>query len=689
VTRQLLLLSGLLLPLCGCAWAVRDATDRTVRDLDARPFDIAPNAATSPSEAGSVPTTARSGEGPAAKPGSHGVLVASISSSTPSDPVTLMPEVLTVNPADAASGSRRDPSRSDAPLEDDQVLAAAWTQPPGPPGPAGRKLDLEISPLLPGSEAPRIVVPKEPDAAERAIDGIYPELPPLPVEPKVQPGPGGKPYTLADLQRLAAANSPDLRQAASDVEAARGNLIQARTYPNPITGYFQDISANNNSGGVQAGFVNQPIITGGKMKLGAAAAQKDLDNSMLALKRARTDLATAVRNAYFTLLVDVETLAVTRALAQLSDEIYRLQTGLLRGAQTAAYEPTALRAQAYTNRLAYKQAIASYIYDWKALVATLGLPQLPLSEVSGSVDRFIPYYDYDEVLAYALQNHTDILTARNGVKRAQYVLKLAQVTPIMPNVNVFMTLEKDFINPPHGTMQTLTLGIPLALWNQNKGNIIAAQGALIRAGEESHRVEVTLTNNLATAYGSYRDNLYAMEYYRRNILPNLVRYYRGVFARRQVDMNSSFGDLVFAQQNFASNVQAYLGILQSLWTSVVNVADFLQTDDLYQLGGRRELPQLPDFSQLPQWACGHNTVAAPSAAGGVVIGPGVAAPGASPPAPPVVPPSAALQPPKPPIDPKVDAATLMEQWRAKLTKPPAEMRPYLGEETTTSAGQGG
>ena len=320
-----------------------------------------------------------------------------------------------------------------------------------------------------------------------------------------------------------------------------------------------------------------------------------------------------MRNAYFTLLVDVETLVVTRALAQFSDEIYRLQIGLLKGTQAAPYEPTALRAQTYINRLAYKQAIASYIYDWKALVATLGLPQLPLSEVAGQVDRFIPYYDYDEVRAYVLQNHTDVLTARNGVKIAQYNLKLAQVTPVFPDLDVNLALEKDFANPPHGTYQTLALGFPLPIWDQNKGNIIAAQAALVRAGEESHRVEVTLTNNLALAYEGYRNNLYAMEYYRRNILPDLVRYYRGVFARRQIDPNSAFGDLVFAQQNLSTNVNTYLGILHSLWTSVVSVADFLQTDDLYQLAKPRELPELPDFHQLqpPHWACGHDTVAAP------------------------------------------------------------------------------
>jgi len=169
------------------------------------------------------------------------------------------------------------------------------------------------------------------------------------------------------------------------------------------------------------------------------------------------------------------------------------------------------------------------------------------------------------------------------------------------------SLEKDFSLGPFGTYQTLALGFPLSIWDQNKGNIIAAQAALVRAGEESHRVQVTLTNGLALAYEGYRNNLYAMEYYRRYILPDLVRYYRGVFARRQIgDPSSSFGDLVFAQQNLSTNVTSYIGILGSLWSSVVSVADYLQTDDLFQFARPRELPEVPDLSRLPAlWACGH------------------------------------------------------------------------------------
>ena len=177
---------------------------------------------------------------------------------------------------------------------------------------------------------------------------------------------------------------------------------------------------------------------------------------------------------------------------------------------------------------------------------------------------------------------------------------------------MYASLEHDYLNPPFGFYQSLVLGVPLAVWDQNKGNIIAAQGALVRASKEQHRVEVTLTNNLAVAYESYRNNLYAMEYYRRNVLPDLVRYYRGVFTRRQIDPSSAFGDLVFAQQNLTTNVTAYIGILGALWSSTVSVADFLQTDSLFQTGQRRELPEMPDFRllRLSPWVSGHSVAVA-------------------------------------------------------------------------------
>jgi cobalt-zinc-cadmium efflux system outer membrane protein len=510
------------------------------------------------------------------------------------------------------------------PQTDVQTVAYLESQPgPNQPPVKQSRIDLKIPAEVPGSEARRIELPKDEAAKQREIERLYPELPPLPAGPVPQSGPGGRPYTLSDLQQMAAANSPQLRQAASDVEAARGNLIQAQAYPNPTVSYQFTPSNNGSTPGGDGIGVDQTIKTGGKLALQRASAEMDLHNAELALRRARSDLATAVRNAYFAVLVAKETVRVTRALAHFTDQVYRIQEGMLSAGQAAAYEPAALRAQAYVARLGYKQAIQTYTYSWKELVAAINLRQLPLAEVAGRVDSTIPYYDYDALLAYIVRNHTDVLTARNGIEKARYNLKLAQVTPV-PDVDVSMVLFKDFSLAPHQYCPTLSLGVPLPVWDRNKGATIAAEAALVRAAEEPHRVELSLTNTLATAYASYKSNLDALEYYRRYILPDQVRYYRGTYERREIDPNASFGDVVAAQQTLYTDVTTYLSTLGSLWTSVTSVADLIQTDDLFEFARPQAVPPLPDLEHLSPLPCCH-PCAASSGAGATVSIPGGAA----------------------------------------------------------------
>jgi outer membrane protein TolC len=174
----------------------------------------------------------------------------------------------------------------------------------------------------------------------RTVRKHYPELPPLPTEPIPQPGSNGHPYTLADLQKLAAENSPTLRQAISDVRAAKGALVQAKTYSNPTVDYQAVPTNNTGNAGAQGVFLDQD------QHLTVAAAQKSQDNAKLALRRVRSDLSTNVRNAYFGLIVAQETMRANRALARFTDEFNRLYTGYLAAGAPASNEAALLRAQA-------------------------------------------------------------------------------------------------------------------------------------------------------------------------------------------------------------------------------------------------------------------------------------------------------------------------------------------------------
>jgi cobalt-zinc-cadmium efflux system outer membrane protein len=579
--RSLTLL-GLML-LGGCVYGVRERDDAVQCELSLQPYDMAPpGQATSP-----LPIS-----GPEKAP-------------APRPPDKKQGDAAPAAPTDVQTTALLQGVQAEKPDDITRKALERFRMPSGIPGSATPALDF--SKMTPAER-------------EAAIKNLYPPLPPLPEAPAALLGPGGKPYTLADLQLLASKYSWSLKQAISDVDAARGNLLTARAYPNPTFAFGIQPSATGLSPTVQSLTLEQPIKTGGKLKLAEASARMDLLNAELALRKARNDLSTAVRNAYFGVLVARETVRVNRAVSVMTEEIYRIQVDLAQKL-AATYEPSVLQGQAALARLNYEQSIRSYAAAWSQLAATIGLRErdLPLSEVAGQIDAFVPRYEYETVLAHVLTRHTDVLTVRNGIEKGKYNLKLQQITPWFQDFDVTVGVTKDYSVPPNNVVPTIQIGTPLSVWDQNKGNVIAAEAALTRALEEPHRVEMSLTNTLAMNFANYRNNLLALQRYREQILPAQVRAYRGVFERRylggaEVRTPVAFADVVTAQQALITSVSAYLGILQSLWSSVVSVADLLQTDDLFQLGQPEAVPPIPDLDHLLPLPCGHECPA-PAAPG--------------------------------------------------------------------------
>jgi outer membrane protein, heavy metal efflux system len=474
---------------------------------------------------------------------------------------------------------------------------------------AGR---LTVPRDVPGSWAEDIRLPPvtKRQEVEAAINRYFPALPALGPDPQPIPGPEGHPLTLADLQKLALTNSPLLRQAAADVKAAEGAARQAGAYPNPLAGFTAQ-SGTSGTGPNYGGFVSQVIKTANKLKLAQAAAVMDLENARLKLRKTESDVFTQVRQNYFAVLVARESLKANRALAQLTDEAFTVLLLQLKAGEVAAYEPTQLRVVALQTRAALVQARNAYNTAWKQLAASLGLPALPLTELAGRVDMPIPRYQYDRVLAQVLSTHTDVLTALNDIQKARYNLSQAQVTPI-PDVNVQASVVKDYTPPgPPGTYAAVQMSVAIPVWDLNKGNIVQSQGNLMRAIEEPHQTRDDLTARVADAFGRYENGRILLEMYRKNILPNQVQAFRAAVARhsRAAEIEKggiSFNDVITAEQTLVTVVTTYLGALGDQWKAVVDVANLLQTGDLFQVGGEvYTVAPVPELEHLLTMPCVH------------------------------------------------------------------------------------
>jgi cobalt-zinc-cadmium efflux system outer membrane protein len=501
-----------------------------------------------------------------------------------------------------------------------------------PAGPDWDKLETEkaISPMerrifkagsdVPYSDIPMIQMPspKAPEAERvKAVDAQFLPLSPLPAEVIPGPGPEGRPLTLNDLQKIALANSPLIRQAAAAVEGARGAAQQTRLYPNPQIGYNNLAVMGPGGGPITGGYISGVIKGPGKIKTAFDAANVDVKTAELALRKAESDLRTSVRDGYFAVLSARENLRVNRAMVKLTDEVYKVMTDQLKkGGVAAVYETMQLRVTALQTRIAYVQAYNRYLAAWKQLAAAVFRPDLPLTELAGRIDSPLPRYQYDKVLAQVLTNHTDALAARMGIGKAESLLRLAQLAPT-PDYFYALVVPIDSspgVAPPK-IAPTLSFGVPLPIFDQNQGGIRQAQAALVQAHEEPHRVRSALIGSLADAFERFENNRVQLEMYQRDILPNQIQAFRAVVqrhARGEVGQ-LMFTDLVTAEQALVSVIGSYLGVLHDMWFAAVDIAALQQTPDLFQVDETIPVAPIPDLEMLCPLDCVHPCPVVPPA----------------------------------------------------------------------------
>jgi len=475
--------------------------------------------------------------------------------------------------------SRQSPSDADA----GRVIPASATQPANPPD---KKHTIDIPTGLPGGAAtlPRLPIgdtPANKALRHKLVAELFPKMPELGPEPLVDGQPGEHRVTLEELIEYAKRNSPILAQAAASVEVARGQWLQAGLYPNPTVGYQSDQMASLGTAGQQGGFFNQTIITGGKLKLARSVAFYDFANAKLRFRLAEVNLTRQVRTDYYATLVAAENVRISRLIAIFSDEMYHRELDRVKDV-TPAFEGAAVRAVAGQSRVALIQARNRYIGSWKRLATTLNAPDMAPVPLIGQVDDDVPDYIYDGLVERLLAVHTDLAAVRNQISQAEATLALERRRPI-PDIGNNLYFEQD--TQLNSFQMGVQVGVQVPVWNRNQGAIMTATAHLARLNRESERVRNDLIRQLADAFERYQIARQQIALYRADILPNLVRAYRGVqeLYQREGDTKVNYNDLVTAQQNLATRLNDYLNLLNQQWQAMADIAGIVQADRLEDL----------------------------------------------------------------------------------------------------------
>ena len=220
-------------------------------------------------------------------------------------------------------------------------------------------------------------------------------------------------FSLADLEAIAIQRNPTLAQAAAQIAGSRGAALEAGLYPNPVIGYEgEQMGAAGTAGELQGGFIQQTIVTAGKLRLSRAKYnQEAFEAGILAMGQQLTVL-NGVRTRFYELLAVQRMIELRRELLTNSQENLRttremFNTGLANEAEVLLAEIEINRAQ-----IALADEENQFGALWRNLAAVIGWPDLPPTPLAGRLEPDSSSLEWDNSLALLLHESPEIQAAR-------------------------------------------------------------------------------------------------------------------------------------------------------------------------------------------------------------------------------------------------------------------------------------
>lgn len=384
--------------------------------------------------------------------------------------------------------------------------------------------------------------------------------------------------SLADLEQLALQNNPTIGQAVAGIRSAEGQKLQAGLYPNPIIGYEGDeISVSDPSErGLHSAFLEQRLVTAGKLRLSREVFQKEQTQAEVGLEAQKRRVLASVSQAYYQALGAQENVKLQRELSRIAGEAVDTSYQLYNVGQ--ADRPDVLEAEVAAQKAQLDLVAAENRLKtaWAALVSVIGKPDLPLTPLSGALDKQVPSLDRALIKQKLLNDSPQIKIAEVEVERAEAALRRAEAGRF-PDVTVRAGYTYNL--EPDESEILLGMAVPLPVFDRNQGNIASARASLDRAREELRRLKLALEADMEAAFNAYLNALDARNKYQTLMLPRATEAYE-LYLNRYKQVAAAYPQVLIAQRTLFQARSDYLQSLIDLWQNIARIEGLLLTGAL-------------------------------------------------------------------------------------------------------------
>ena len=385
-----------------------------------------------------------------------------------------------------------------------------------------------------------------------------------------------------ELVARAIADSPDLRAARAEIEAAVGRLQQAGLRPNPMLelGGQKALSPDNN---LMIG-LTVPLDLNGRKEGRVGVAERELQMKQAQVRDRERRLAADVRTKAGELLAVRRSLAVTDDLLRVNRDALRLVQDRVRQGATPALEENLMlvevnRFEATRQMLSSRVEIAALQLKGLAGMA----PDSPLT-VRGDLASSATLPTPDEAVRKALANRPDLVAAQVDVAMARAKIRKEEAEGRWDaSVNVGYQRQDFGFNLNGLTNSGATrpiqdvfhyfgagVSIMLPVRNRNQGNIAAAVAETTGAERRLQFTELTVRQEIAAALAQHAAATRSLEIYERGVRDVATRNLSVVRQTYELGRGSLL-DVIAEQRRYIEIENGYTDSLKQVYDATVEI----------------------------------------------------------------------------------------------------------------------
>lgn len=338
--------------------------------------------------------------------------------------------------------------------------------------------------------------------------------------------------TLNDCENQFLKNNLQLIAEQYNIEASKAIVIQARIWENPyvtveLNAYnpgkkkYFDVGGN----GQKAFSVEQIIHLGGQKRNEVDFAKSNAKIADLKFEELLRNLRLSLRQSYFSIYYDMKSLASIDMQLQNLDQLI------------SAYQTQADKGNIAPKDVLRLQSLSVNLKNDKILlVSNITDNQSILKLLLGNVSEINPHPSASEELKYweqkplnidtliniAIANRKDLAIQNISIEANQYNLKWQKSLNI-PDLNIGISHDQASGAFPNQT--SITVGIPIPLWNRNQGSIKIAKAYIEQSKVNYLLTEIAVRNEVKSAFDKYKNTI---ENYKQ-IDPQITLKYENIY----------------------------------------------------------------------------------------------------------------------------------------------------------------